>query len=179
MPLCPERSSRHSRLPRYVRMIVNAPVSATVPAALLVRSAVPPLRATVTVFAARRRASVVAQVAARPKNSARTATAARGRRGMWSPEFGNFEFSRCVPLPPGEGAAKRRVRDFQGLRIPHPALRATFSRWEKALDTIVTSPRPGSSSSATTRVQHQTSATQTPTYSPARRCRHELQGDGV
>jgi hypothetical protein len=38
---------------------------------------------------------------------------------------------RESPLPPGEGAAKRRVRDFQDLKIPHPALRATFSRREK------------------------------------------------
>src|SRR5262249_16985641 len=33
-----------------------------------------------------------------------------------------------IPLPPGEGAAKRRVR---APTDPHPALRATFSRREK------------------------------------------------
>src|SRR5262245_53829790 len=37
-----------------------------------------------------------------------------------------------IPLPPGEGAAKRRVRgeNLEG-SCPHPALRATFSRREK------------------------------------------------
>src|SRR5262245_10645034 len=41
---------------------------------------------------------------------------------------------RGVPLPPGEGGAKRRVRPCMArvsARRPHPALRATFSRREK------------------------------------------------
>jgi len=37
----------------------------------------------------------------------------------------------AYPLPPGEGAAKRQVRDSQAVKIPHPALRAPFSRLEK------------------------------------------------
>src|SRR2546430_17070720 len=40
-----------------------------------------------------------------------------------------------VPLPSGEGGAKRRVRGLlsrvTSFVAPHPALRATFSRWEK------------------------------------------------
>ena len=41
--------------------------------------------------------------------------------------------SRQGPSPPGEGAAKRRVRDLSHDASPHPALRATFSRREKDL----------------------------------------------
>jgi len=32
-----------------------------------------------------------------------------------------------------ERVAEGRVRDWQVLKVPHPALRATFSRWEKDL----------------------------------------------
>src|SRR5262245_55700602 len=39
---------------------------------------------------------------------------------------------RACPLPPGEGVAERRVRELTRVKtLPHPALRATFSRREK------------------------------------------------
>src|SRR5262245_62639408 len=42
----------------------------------------------------------------------------------------------CAKPPPGEGGPKGRMRDRQGLRIPHPPLRGSLSR--RARDYLAT-----------------------------------------
>ena len=73
--------------------------------------------------------------AAQPKSRRGPIARARQLRSVRTQQHLLTDPPLDIPLPPGEGAAKRRVRaghnEMSRLVRPHPALRATFSRREK------------------------------------------------